>query len=544
MLRHKESPLPCLYRRQALRVGVLVKHKEFGVGQLHGVGHKIYVGVASGVGLTAISALVGFVQFRLIVEFLPKDLAGVWFLFLNIGAYLTYFDLGISPTVSREVGFISGRTSPDDQACRQEIADLLATCIMLFRSLGLIVFVLCLILGGLLIYNVVPAVSRMELGIAWMIFAVGASCNLAGGAWYSALYGLGHVATERVLRGCTQLFGLFLIAMFLSAGFGIVGLSVAWTLQGLAVCVAGMIALYRKCPFLRSKNGTASRAILKRLALPSIKLAATGLGAILILQTDNIIIASVIGPAAIPPYEAAARLSYYCSCLSMLIIGSSTPFISKLSVVGDRDSMRGMILKNVRYSMSLMIVLAAFFAVFSDRAIQIWLGNGNFVGYPIIWIMFVMLTLEVHHNILGSATMATGRVIFHWVALGAGILNIVLSLILVRYFGLLGVALGTLLAQLLTNNWFVSLVSLRHFHIDISAYLRTIVIPLLVVFALLIIVNHGISLLLGDFGGVFGFVTACVVSFSLGAFLTGGIMLNRDERNEILACVLRRRTVS
>jgi len=512
--------------------------------QPHRIGHKIYVGVASGVGLTAISAFAGFIQFRLIIEFLPKDLAGIWFLFLNIGAYLAYFDLGISPTVSRELGFISGRINLDNQAAIHEISDLLATCIRLFRSLALFVFIACLIFGGLLIYKVVPVVARMEIGIAWLIFSLGASFNIAGGAWFAALYGLGHVATERVLRGLTQLFGLCLCAVFLYAGFGIIGLAGAWALQGLAVRVAGLIVLHRTCPFLRTTHGTASRSIFKKIAVPSMKLAATGLGAILILQTDNIIIASVIGPASIPPYEAATRLAYYCSGLAMLIIGSSTPFISKLSAAGDRDSLRRLLLKNIRYSMSLMIVLVAFFAIFSERAIQIWLGNGNFVGYPVVWILLAMLTLEVHHNILGSATMATGRVIFHWVALGAGLLNIVLTLVLVRHLGLLGVALGTLLAQILTNNWFVSMVSLRHFKIDVSAYLTKIIIPLCVVFILMLTINHGISRIIENFNGVFGFVTACAISFPFGALLVGSLILNRSEREEIVSFIGRRRTVS
>lgn len=503
------------------------------------VGRKIYVGVLSGVGLTAISVMVGFIQFRLIVEFLPKELAGVWFLFLSIGAYVAYFDLGISPTISREVGFISGHVDKDDGIRRIEIADLLATCIRLFRIISVVVFLVCLFAGGLFLAKVSSADSRIEITVAWFVFTLGASINISGGAWFAALYGLGHVATERMLRCITQILGLFLCALFLYLGFGIIGLSAAWAIQGIFVRVAGWIALRRTCPFLKSNPGISRKSTLKKIAVPSLKLAATGLGAILILQTDNIIIASVIGPAAIPPYEAASRLAYYCFSLSMLVIGSSTPFISKLSAAGDQAGVRNLTLKNIRYSMSFMVLMASFFAIFSDRAVQLWLGGGNFVGFPVVWVLLVMLVLEVHHNILGSATMATGRIVFYWVALCAGLLNIVLTLVLVKHFGLLGVALGTLCAQLLTNNWYVPFISFRHLRIPIFEYLRKTIVPLCAVFILMFSINKVISWLIEPLKGASGLVLALALSAPIGLFFVGTLILTRNERKEISTNIVR-----
>ena len=468
------------------------------------------------------------------MDFLPKELVGIWFLFLSIGAYIAYFDLGVSPTISREISFITGQTLLDEEQRDREISNLFATCLRVFQILALIVFFLGFVLGGLFLLRVTPVVNHKEIGIAWVVFTFGASVNILGGAWFATLYGLGCVATERLLRGITQILGLALSALFLYLGYGIIGLSVAWVLQGVLVRVAGWIALRHMFPALKSSNGNANIELFKKIVTPSLKLAATGLGAILILQTDNIVIASVLGPAAIPPYEAIAKLATHCFVLSILIIRSSTPFLSKLYAAGDIEGVRNLTLKNVRYSMAFMVLIVSFLALFGDSAIHIWLGKGSFIGFPVLWTFLAMLTLEVHHNILGSATMATGRIVFYWIALGAGLLNIVLTLFLVRHLGLLGVALGTLLAQLLTNNWYVTLVSLRLFQIPIVDYLKKTVFPLFLVFLVMLVVNKGIWFGIGPLPELAGFLLAFLLSISFGLFLVGTFVLTKFERQEIV----------
>jgi hypothetical protein len=86
-----------------------------------------------------------------------------------------------------------------------------------------------------------------------------------------------------------------------------------------------------------------------------------------------------------------------------------------------------------------------------------------------------MMTLETHHVAHASLTMASGHIPFVRIALVAGVLNLVFSLMLVRWFGLLGIALGTMTAQMLTNNWYAPHVSLRRLGIGASSYLRVMV---------------------------------------------------------------------
>ena len=104
---------------------------------ISGDNKRILRGVFSGGAQTFISIAVSIIQIRLVLSFVPRDIAGTWFLFLTIGAYIAFFDLGLGPTLSREIGFATGRSGGPDKAAA-DIADIIATCSRLFQLISLV----------------------------------------------------------------------------------------------------------------------------------------------------------------------------------------------------------------------------------------------------------------------------------------------------------------------------------------------------------------------------------------------------------------------
>jgi O-antigen/teichoic acid export membrane protein len=491
---------------------------------------RIVHGILGGTGQTVVTIMASIIQLRLIIAFLPTDAAGTWFLFLSIGAYFAYFDLGISPTLSREISFITGRQPGSVPLNDRTIPDLIATCQRMFQTAAVVVFFLGLVLGWLFLNAVAPGVDRNVLGGAWLIFTIGASLNLLGGAAFAALYGTGNVATERIIRASTQFLGLALSALLLAFGAGIIGLAVAWAAQNIIARIAGWRMLYRYHPELKTAQGRASAALARSIAAPSLKWAAMGVGAILILQTDNPIIAATLGVGSIPPYEAVAKIIAALMTFSLLIVTSSTPFISKAYAAREINTVSVLLLRNVRFGMAVMIVLASYLALFGDRVIEAWLGPGNFVGFPVLWTLLVMLTLEVHHVIHATATMAAGHLVFLRPAIFAGILKVVLSILLARTLGLWGIALGTLIAQLATNNWYAPYTALRFFNLPLRRYAGNVAAPLVLLLLALLAANAGLRQLTDGLPPFPGAVLAFLASSAAGLAMTYWLLMLQDER--------------
>ena len=93
--------------------------------------------------------------------------------------------------------------------------------------------------------------------------------------------------------------------------------------------------------------------------------------------------------------------------------------------------------------------------------------------------LLTVMLLEAHHSSMGAATTAAGKIVFFIPALLAGILNLAFSIVLARHYGLIGVTLGTLIAQVTTNNWYAPWYTLRLFNIRFSDHLRGVVFPVL-----------------------------------------------------------------
>jgi len=89
---------------------------------------------------------------------------------------------------------------------------------------------------------------------------------------------------------------------------------------------------------------------------------------------------------------------------------------------------------------------------------------------------------------------------------------------------------GTLLAQVLTNNWYAPYITLKLFNIPAGRYFREIGFPLLALLALTLGSNVLLISLTGNLPGLPGLLLSFPLSFAIGAGLFIALVLPRDER--------------
>jgi O-antigen/teichoic acid export membrane protein len=496
------------------------------------VGRKITAGALGGAIYTFTNVLFSLVQLRLVVRHLPPVSAGLWILFLTLGSYVAFFDLGISPTLSREVSFLIGSSKDTDH---HALANLIATCRRIFQWLALAVFVLASVLGGLVMHQTSSDVAGATL--AWMIFCTGASINILGGASFAILNGYGFVATEKLVRSASLVAGLIAMMIVLHLGYGLVALAIIWTAQGFLARALGWAWLYRNEPSLRQTSGRFQKDLLWKVATPSAKYAAVQFGAILILQASNPLIAAILGASYVPPFEALNKMAAAVMILGTLIANSSTPFISMAHAAGDDAVVRAHLLRNLRIVMAFIAVAVSFLAVFGDRIVGVWLGPSLFAGNKVLWTLLLMIFLETHHVVFASAVMATGRIFFVRAALLAGIINIVLAIYMTRHWGLWGTALAILIAQITTNNWYAPFIAIRVLHIRLADLAKHVWIPL--AFGLVVCFGIDVLLRISTNPGFKGLILSFLICGSFCTLMMSFLLLSADERGAIVRMFVR-----
>jgi O-antigen/teichoic acid export membrane protein len=485
-----------------------------------------------GLTATVVNVSVSFLQFSILLRRLPLEVAGIWMIFTNLGSYVMFFDMGLTPTLGREVSFAAANPNLSEVEREQRIGTLIRSCTSVATVLAGFVIFLGGTVGWSYLHTIIPPALTPSVKPAWAVFILGAALNLVGEGWFAGIYGLGQVLNEKLIRSCGALLGLLFLTIAVYFKTGFMGLACAYLAQS-TFCILAARFWLSKATSGSTSTGRFDILIIRALVGPSIKYAATLLGGILILQTDNLVIASTLGPRLVPNYQAIAKMVTILMGLSMMLVTTSAPLQSQAHSKKDSIEFLSLLNRNLRFSLSTMIILGTFIACFADRVISLWLGPNHFVGFYVVWALLGVMLFEAHAQALAAAVMSTGKIVFWKSTLLAGLLNISLSIPLARRYGLVGVVLGTLLAQILTNHWYVPWYAMHQFAIRPRDHMRNVIMPLAGLIVLVAGTGIWLRILTQPFQIFYGIATGAIGTTVVGVLCFGILILNSDERKSL-----------
>ena len=449
-------------------------------------GWLLVMGTLSGWGLFAVKLAISFVRVRVLLNSLPDAAAGIWFTMLTLLGYVQMFDFGTGVTLARYLAYARGGKFPQNwhpgetgtglEPEQQVVADLVATVARYFRTLGVVVLVL--FLGGGLLYLPTLADGPLSASMTWtwVVMALAAFLTLEGFTYTAAIYGSNGVHVRDSVFAVTMLVGFGLMLLFLRLGWGLVGVSLSLLIEtGLRLLLL-RLALMNMNPFLRLANaGRAQWPLLRQMIGPSVRMGVVMVAEILILQTDNVIIATRLGPAAVPNYNVAYQLGFTLFSLMLVVNAPLVALAAKAYVEQDNQRLRNMLGVNMRFGFALMLLGAALLASFGDDVIALWVGAERFVGFPVLWLILLVMVFESFKVFHFRLVTATDSIPFVPWAVVAVALNLALSYFLAPRWGWLGVTFGTLASQAITLYWYVPYHTARAMKFELREYARLVV---------------------------------------------------------------------
>jgi O-antigen/teichoic acid export membrane protein len=444
---------------------------------------RIGFGVLAGWGGNAVGVLVNMVVVPVLFRCLAKDQLGLWYLIAGTNVFVSLLGLGFVPTFTRHIAFAKGKSGadPDVQLGNEslsELEDLIASARRIFPLMSVGVFAVTLGMGFFFLRPLeVSPYLRHLLWIAWPIMCVGHALRTWAGFPECILRGVGDVGFPAMIAaGLSVLTAGCTIAVAVAGG-GLLGLAIVWCVSGLLMRVfLSTVARLRHADIMIGK-GRWDWKLVRPMLRPSWQTWVMSFGAFLILKTDQYFIALFRGASDIPNYAAAYSVVLACYGLAAAVGAMVSPFLSQAFMAGDMLKCQLLALRSVRFGLFVMVGLMCVLATVGKELIGLWLGPKHFVGYPVLWTFCVMLTLECQHVLFAGACVATGDIPFGPWAMGAGVLNIFFTWLLISPLGLWGVALGTIFAQALTNNWYAVYRSLHRLHIPMANYFRQVALP-------------------------------------------------------------------
>ncbi len=291
------------------------------------------------------------------------------------------------------------------------------------------------------------------------------------------------------------------------------------TVVGISAFIAEICALVLLVVFVKRSHSAVKismrgwdRSTVKSLFSFSTVVLLMAVGARLAYKTDALVIGLAMPMAAVSVYAVGNTLALYLSRLVNGVAEPLMPMATRLRQSGDEVELRKLFLKWSKLTMSIALLIGLYLVVLGPEFVSWWINPefGEQVAdiLRILILSFVVLlpASAVGFRFLLGLTRPTGLTMAHLIA---GLMNLALSASLVGSYGLVGVALGTAIPNILLAAYIVFL-SCKEIGVSVSEYLTYVLFrPLLLAVPLALLL-----VLLGEY---------LVVDTVVGLALTGSI---------------------
>jgi O-antigen/teichoic acid export membrane protein len=444
---------------------------------------RIFFGAAAAWFSRGLTILLGLVLMPVLFRTLGKEELGLWLLLGQSAAVLGILDFGFGVTLTRRIAFAKGKSGSHPGALlseesSSEIADLVSTGLFLYRLLALVAFAVSLGLGFIYLHSIeIETISVSTVWFAWAVLCLSQALTVWATPWTCLIQGVGHVGWDAIIASFTGALSLIAQIVVALCGGGILALAITAAIGALLQRSTILTIARWKQPDLFALRGRWRQDLFREMAPLAWRAWLTALGSALILYTDQFVIASREGTTELPAYRAAWVLMHNLTIVAVTFATASGVFVSQLWQDGDRSQIHRLLDRNLRFAWLVMSAGAAVLLFAGKSVFDLWLGPGNFIGYPILIAFLVIEALEAQTYVIGTTSRATGDEPFAWSFLTAGLLKLFLSIVLAKVYGLLGIALGTLVALTLTNHWYVPLRGLARLEYPTFAWIRHTILP-------------------------------------------------------------------
>ncbi len=270
-----------------------------------------------------------------------------------------------------------------------------------------------------------------------------------------------------------------LLVAIIRLGFGVIAAGVVTLFVSVITLVLFIGFVRRQDPLLRVDWNLANWTRLQDLGGFTIYVFLVEVGNLLRFQIDSAVISRVLQVALVTPFWVASRLVGYLRMASGSSIQPLTTFFAELDGAGKHEVERELFLRSTRFTGVLSLYLSALLFLNGKAVILLWVGSQFLASYQI---MLVLLAGQVVSMLTGpSVQLFYAHARHKWLAiftLAEGAANLGLSVYWARTYGLLGVAMGTAIPQIIMKLVFQPWYTLRVIQISAGQLVSSIVRPL------------------------------------------------------------------
>jgi len=401
-----------------------------------------------------LAQLVSLVSVFFFTPLLVKDFGqtqyGLYILAGSVVAYAAIFDFGIGTALIRNVA--EADALDDNEKLHEDIQSALVINLAIGALVALVMFVL-----GVYVQTLFKISPAHAYSLRWLLW-------INGGVQFFYW----PLSTARlVLSGLKRYRSVATTSVFIVVGTmtsmafvviaheGLIVLSLLAGFMLLAGHARNAVLVIKSLPPVRAGRSVVSfhkvsTATIKGMLIAGVPLFVIQLTSALMRdQTDKVILGVMVGGAAVALYEVGSKCSFLVSYLISLMCSAVLPVITNLEAQNRKDDSRNFFARGTRYIAIVTLPVAVALFLLSRHFIVTWMGPG-YGDSVLILRLLIGSQILMPFYILGDSLLIARKKYSYWIKVSVivALLNVGLSVLFVYRYGIWGVALGTLAANL------------------------------------------------------------------------------------------------
>jgi len=401
---------------------------------------------------TVLRLVSGLVLFRLTYQHLSREQFGFYSLLWSLFGYTILLDFGLGFTAQKAVaeGMASGRI--------RELNHLICTIFWTFAFIGAVMLAgFSVMLPWFLEWTKVSVENRHALALGYTIFFSAMAFAFPLGIFPEMLRGLQRIDLANWIAIVSLVVNLVLMTWALFAGWSFPVIILISVVTTVLPNLVALVLVFQRIPQFSLHPKHFRFAAVQGVLSFSIVAYLITFTNLIMSRTDQAVISFGIGVGFVAVYQAGYKAAEMFGLFSVQLQDALSPAAAQMNISRDEAGLRDLLLKSTKLTIFLTTPLYAICMVYLDPLIRILTGLKT-VDPATFWVGQSLLLATYSSLITNSCTkrilMMCGweRKLLTISLVDAGI-NLVVSIALVTRFGVLGVALGTMVPTILLG-WF------------------------------------------------------------------------------------------
>ena len=494
---------------------------------------NVVVNMGVGVIFQVISLVLGFISRTIFIRILGTEYLGLNSLFTNILTILSFAELGIGNAI------IFNMYKPIADGDNTRLQKLINFYKKTYFKIGFVILLLGILISPLLpsIINEIPN-TKESIYLIYLLFLIDTSISYFFSyktalitanqknyivVMYTYLFRIVQIIVQLIVLYFTKNYVLYLVLQLMNTFLTNLFLSRKAT---------------KMYPFLKNNKLVLEKGEQKNIFSNVKALFIYKFGSIILNGTDSIIISKMFGLDVLGLYSNYYLLLNAITLILSQVLNAFTSSIGNLIAKSEKEKERVVFYELYYFTFLLFGIIGICLYILFNDFVKVWLGHqyilSSFVVFSIVlhfYVNGVQFSTFTYRNTAGLFKK------YKYASIIAVILNITLSVILGKYFGLAGVFLATSISRLLTSGIIDPVVVYKHIlKENVSKYFIKYVTYLIIVIITYIITSSLVSFI--EVSNIFTFILKGLVTFILTTILFILATYKTDEYKNVKTSIM------